>query len=197
VSANTVDAGTLTPNQAARRARVLDAALALATEGGYDAVQMRDVASRAQVALGTIYRYFSSKDHLLAACQLETWRDLELRLHAHPLVGETAADRVTELFRRLMRPVEREPLRAAALITASSSPDPAVRECQIEMIALQDQVFEGAMGDLDPVRKAQIAQVLRQVWFAALLGWVNGWTDAGAVTVDFEIAARLLFDDLP
>src|SRR5262249_57103235 len=71
----TVDTGMLTPNQAARRARVLDAALALATEGGYDAVQMRDVASRAQVALGTIYRYFSSKDHLLAACQLETWRE--------------------------------------------------------------------------------------------------------------------------
>ena len=193
----TVDAGTLTPNQAARRARVLDAALALATEGGYDAVQMRDVASRASVALGTIYRYFSSKDHLLAACQLETWRELERRLDARPLTGDTASERVSELFRRLMRRVEREPLQAAALITASSSPDPAVRECQVEMIGLQDAVFEEAMGELDAVRKAQIAQVLRQVWFAALLGWVNGWTEAGTVTVDFEIAVRLLLDDLP
>ena len=193
----TVETGTLTPNQAARRARVLDAALALATEGGYDAVQMRDVASRAQVALGTIYRYFASKDHLLAACQLETWRELERRLDTRPLTGDTAADRVTELFTRLMRPVEREPMRAAALITASSSPDPAVRECQLEMIGLQDQVFAAAMGELDAARKDQIAQVLRQVWFAALLGWVNGWTEADAVTVDFEIAVRLLFDDVP
>ena len=193
----TVDTGTLTPNQAARRARVLDAAIALATEGGYDAVQMRDVASRAQVALGTIYRYFASKDHLLAACQLETWRVLERRLDARPLTGDTAADRVIDLFGRLMRPVEREPLQAAALITASSSPDPAVRECQVEMIGLQDGVFAAAMGELDPTRKDQIAQVLRQVWFAALLGWVNGWTDAEAVTVDFEIAVRLLLDDLP
>ena len=193
----TVDTGMLTPNQAARRGRVLDAALALATEGGYDAVQMRDVASRAQVALGTIYRYFASKDHLLAACQLETWRELERRLDARPLSGDTATDRVTDLFRRLMRRVEREPLQAAALITASSSPDPAVRECQLEMIGLQDGVFAAAMGELDPVRKAEIAQVLRQVWFAALLGWVNGWTDAGAVTVDFEIAVQLLLHDLP
>jgi TetR/AcrR family transcriptional regulator, cholesterol catabolism regulator len=193
----TVDTGTLTPNQAARRARVLEAAMALATEGGYDAVQMRDVASRAQVALGTIYRYFASKDHLLAACQLETWRELERRLDARPLTGDTATERVSELFRRLMRRVEREPLQAAALITASSSPDPAVRECQVEMIGLQDAVFEEAMGELDPARKAQIAQVLRQVWFASLLGWVNGWTDADAVTVDFEIAVRLLLDDLP
>jgi len=193
----TVDTGTLTPNQAARRARVLEAAMVLATEGGYDAVQMRDVASRAQVALGTIYRYFASKDHLLAACQLETWRELERRLEGRPLSGDTASERVSELFRRLMRRVEREPLQAAALITASSSPDPAVRECQVEMIGLQDAVFEEAMGELDSARKAQIAQVLRQVWFASLLGWVNGWTDADAVTVDFEIAVRLLLDDLP
>ena len=193
----TVDTGTLTPNQAARRARVLEAAMALATEGGYDAVQMRDVASRAQVALGTIYRYFASKDHLLAACQLETWRELERRLDGRPLTGDTASERVSELFRRLMRRVEREPLQAAALITASSSPDPAVRECQVEMIGLQDAVFEEAMGEIDAARKAQIAQVLRQVWFASLLGWVNGWTEADAVTVDFEIAVRLLLDDLP
>ena len=76
----TVKTETLTANQAARRGRVLDAALELAAEGGYDAVQMRDVAARAQVALGTIYRYFASKDHLLAACQVELWRAQSDRL---------------------------------------------------------------------------------------------------------------------
>ena len=37
----------------------------LATSGGWSAVQMRDVASEARVAIGTVYRYFSSKDRLL------------------------------------------------------------------------------------------------------------------------------------
>ena len=68
---------TLTRSQAARRNRVIDAAFQLAGEGGYDAVQMRDVASTASVALGTIYRYFSSKDHLLAACQVEWSKDVQ------------------------------------------------------------------------------------------------------------------------
>ena len=36
----------------ARRERMVTAAVELATAGGYDAVQMRDVAARAQVALG-------------------------------------------------------------------------------------------------------------------------------------------------
>lgn len=193
----TVDEATLTPNQAARRARVLEAAMALAADGGYDAVQMRDVASRAQVALGTIYRYFASKDHLLAECQLESWRTMHDRLEQRPLTGPTAADRVIDLISRVMRTVEREPAQAAALITASSSPDPAVRSCQAEMIAYQDAVLASAMGDLDPVRKADTARTLRYVWFSVLLGWVNGWNDFAAITREFEAAARLLLGDLP
>lgn len=193
----TVDEATLTPNQAARRARVLDAAMALATEGGYDAVQMRDVASRAQVALGTIYRYFASKDHLLAECQLESWRTMEERLAQRPLQGATAADRVIDLIERVMRSVEREPQQAAALITASSSPDPAVRDCQAALIAYQDAVLAGTMGELDPGQKADIARTLRYVWFSVLLGWVNGWNDFDAITREFEVAARLILGDLP
>ena len=34
----------------------------MASEGGYEAVQMRAVAEESGVALGTIYRYYSGKD---------------------------------------------------------------------------------------------------------------------------------------
>jgi AcrR family transcriptional regulator len=188
----TVKVETLTANQAARRARVLDAALELAAEGGYDAVQMRDVAGRAQVALGTIYRYFSSKDHLLAAAQVEMWRDQAERFAKRPPEGPSAADRVVTVMERAMRGVEREPLRTAALVTATSSPDPAVRDCQAEIMAIMDGVLESAMDDVEPERRAQIALTLRQVWFAWLLGWVNGWNDAATVNRELVGTARLL-----
>ena len=51
--------------QRERRKRILDATLAIASKGGYEAVQMRAVAERADVAVGTLYRYFPSKVHLL------------------------------------------------------------------------------------------------------------------------------------
>ena len=190
----TVNTDTLTPNQAARRARVLDAALELASEGGYDAVQMRDVAARAQVALGTIYRYFSSKDHLLAAGQVEMWRIQAAALVQRPPAGATPADRVVALLGRSMRGALSEPERTAALITASASPDPAVRDCQAEMMAIMDDVLIDAMSDVDPERREAIAVTLRQVWFAWLLGWVNGWNDAATVNRQLETATRLLLD---
>ena len=58
----------------------IDAAMALGLDGGYDAVQMRDVAARADVAMGTVYRYFTSKDHLLAAT-LVYWVGAARRAH--------------------------------------------------------------------------------------------------------------------
>src|SRR3954471_21304536 len=64
-------------SQLARRERILDAAVELATEGGYDAVQMREVAERADVALGTVYRYFPSKVHLLVAAMTRTFQTLQ------------------------------------------------------------------------------------------------------------------------
>src|SRR5580693_7947515 len=75
--------------QRERRKRILDATLALASKGGYEAVQMRTVAERADVALGTLYRYFPSKIHLLvSALARELERYLE-RLERRPVPGET------------------------------------------------------------------------------------------------------------
>ena len=57
---------TLTPAQQARRERIVDAGLTLLAERAYDKIQVKDVAEEANVALGTLYHYFSSKDHLFA-----------------------------------------------------------------------------------------------------------------------------------
>src|SRR5690242_12394842 len=57
--------------QLARRERIVVAGLHLLDSQEYDRIQIRDVAQEAGVALGTLYRYFSSKEHLYAAVLLE------------------------------------------------------------------------------------------------------------------------------
>src|SRR3990172_6772256 len=63
--------GALRASQRTRRSRIIGSAVRLAASGGYDAVQMREVAADSKVALGTLYRYFPSKDHLLASAMLD------------------------------------------------------------------------------------------------------------------------------
>src|ERR1039458_142064 len=100
---------TLTRAQQARRQRVVDAAMSLALDGGYEAVQMRDVAAGADGAMGTVYRYFTSKDHLLAAALVHWVEQLDSRLAQLPAQGATAAQRVIDVLDRALRAMGRPP----------------------------------------------------------------------------------------
>ncbi|MBB6249961.1 TetR/AcrR family transcriptional regulator [Nitrospirillum iridis] len=59
-----------TPKRARGRLRVaaiLDAAVAVFTEKGFDAATMTEVAARSRTAIGSLYRFFPSKDALAEA----------------------------------------------------------------------------------------------------------------------------------
>lgn len=184
----------LTPKQTARRQRVLDTALALAEEGGYEAVQMRAVASKAEVALGTVYRYFSSKDQLLAAAFAEWAVRLEKRLSRRPLAGETRAQRVIDFIRRATRPFERRPKLAAALVTSVAARDPDAADYQREVASWMTRVLVDALEGLPEEDVQAVREVLGHVWYSVLLAWVNGRTDAGRMYEILDMACHLLLD---
>jgi AcrR family transcriptional regulator len=50
------------------RHRIIEATLSLHNEQGVVATSMQDIASRADVALGTVYRYFPTIDDVVAGC---------------------------------------------------------------------------------------------------------------------------------
>jgi AcrR family transcriptional regulator len=61
-----------TARLAARYEAIIEAARVLASESGLAAVQIAAVAERAGTAAGTVYRYFPSKDDLVAALVIAT-----------------------------------------------------------------------------------------------------------------------------
>jgi AcrR family transcriptional regulator len=185
----------LTKGQAARRQRVLLAALELGADGGYEAVQMRDVAASAEVALGTIYRYFPSKDALLAAAMVECMEDLERRVMQRAPRGATTSERVYDVLRRAVGTMERQPKLAEAVITALTSDDRDAASTATNDV-MQRVLLRAFPEGTDPAMEAAIAKVLGHVWFSCLVAWSNGGGDLTWVGEELETATHLLCDHL-
>src|SRR3954470_1178225 len=133
-----------------RRKRILDATLALASKGGYDAVQMRAVAERAEVALGTLYRYFPSKIHLLVSALALELEQIQEKLERKPIPGDTAHERMQFVLARVTRAMQREPLLAEAMTRAFMFADPSA-SAEVNAVArLMEEMFTRAMHDGEP-----------------------------------------------
>lgn len=184
----------LSAEQLDRRRRIVDAAFELGAERGYDAVQMRDVSASANVSLATIYRYFTSKDHLLAAAMTEWTAKLQGRVAQSPPRGDTAADRLVDVLRRACRAMARQPKLSAALVRALSSSDAGVQRSATEVQGQIAAMAEPILADLDPGVRSDILAVLGHVWYSTLVAWASGRSDFDVVMVELERAVRVLVE---
>ena len=179
--------------QRERRKRILDATLALASKGGYDAVQMRAVAERADVALGTLYRYFPSKIHLLVSALIREFERIRERLDKRPIPGEVPADRIIYVLNKLTKNMQREPLLTEAITRAFMFADPSAATEVNAVAALLEQMLTNAMHDGEPTGDERaIARVIGDVWLSNLVAWVTRRASAADVSRQLELAARLL-----
>ncbi|MFI1582209.1 TetR/AcrR family transcriptional regulator [Embleya sp. NPDC020630] len=119
----------LTRDQQARRERLVRAACDLALEGGYAAVTMHDVADRAGVARATVYRYFTSKNHLLSEVSALWIGELSDELARRPLPADPAG-RLAALLCRIVEVSAENRLLTEAVVQAATAPDPSAGQSQ-------------------------------------------------------------------
>ena len=192
-STNVADADIGSAAQRERRKRILDATLALASKGGYDAVQMRTVAEHADVALGTLYRYFPSKIHLLVGALTTEMDQIQDKLDRKPIPGDTPADRMVYVLSRVTRNLQRDPMLTEAMTRAFMFADPSAA-AEVNAVAGQMvRMFTKAMHDGEPsADDIAIARVIGDVWLSNLVAWVTRRASADDVSGRLELAARLL-----
>ena len=179
--------------QRERRKRILDATLALASRGGYEAVQMRAVADHADVALGTLYRYFPSKIHLLVSGLAREFERADDKLGSSPLPGATADARVLFVLHRVTRSMQREPLLIEAMTRAFMFADPSAAAEVNTVAKLMEGMLTRAMHDGEPTTDERaIARIIGDVWLSNLVAWVTRRATADDVEAHLELAARLL-----
>ena len=179
--------------QRERRQRILDATLALASKGGYDAVQMRAVAERANVALGTLYRYFPSKIHLLVSGLAREFERNQEKLDRTTIPGDTPYERMLYVLGRITRTMQREPMLTEAMTRAFMFADPSAAAEVNTVARLMEQMLTQAMHDGEPsADEIAIARVIGDVWLSNLVAWVTRRASADDVSNQLELAARLL-----
>ena len=183
--------------QRERRRRILDATIALAEEGGFDAVQMRAVADDADVALGTLYRYFPSKIHLLVTALGRQFDRAESQSRSRQVPGDTPHERVMHILGATTKALQQQPELTEALTRAFMFADASVADeihfVGMKLTAMITHAIDGTDETREPTDEdTAIVRVISDVWFTALMGWVTGRTTAEDVTKSVDVAVRLL-----
>jgi AcrR family transcriptional regulator len=181
-----------------RRRRMLDATIMLATKGGYDAVQMRAVAENADVALGTLYRYFPSKIHLLVSGLGREFERAQEKLDRVELPGDTASERMLFVLGRVTRMLQRYPELTEAMTRAFMFAD-ASAAAEVDNVGrLMEEMFGRAIepGQAPSAQTQAIARVIGDVWLSQLVAWVTRRASISDVTARLELTVHLLLDHL-
>ncbi|MCM2389645.1 TetR/AcrR family transcriptional regulator [Streptomyces albipurpureus] len=148
-----LDVAALPAHQLARRRRIIVGAMELLEREEYEQIQIRHVAEQAGVALGTLYRYFNSKEHLYAAVLLDWagpfWAKQDPAEQKLP-----PEQRLRRRMRGAIRAFERRPqyFRVQSLLQISS--DPHAKSLYAEF-ALRNQEAVGRELAGMPKQKAQ------------------------------------------
>ncbi|HOT79387.1 MAG TPA: TetR family transcriptional regulator [Microthrixaceae bacterium] len=179
-------------SQAARRQRIVDAALELLQDRPYDQIQMRDVAEGAGVALGTLYRYFPSKEQLFAHVLVEWSRRFEPGRRRGP-APETDADRLVAVLRAAARAFERHPnfFQLIALLEVISDPD--VAEPFHEYSGAFSTALSDALHDVDPSDVVVISTMSSALIGTLLRSWWLGRISMRSVYDQLDRSVALMF----
>jgi AcrR family transcriptional regulator len=140
------------------RQRIVDAARELHGEHGIAATSWDDIAARAGVGVGTVYRHFPSLDELIPACGEITMQELALPDPATvPALFEHAvepAERIQRLVREAFTIYERgAPVLRA--VRGEANVHPRVAEDRDQLEASLSALVDTALGPLEATQQDQ------------------------------------------
>jgi AcrR family transcriptional regulator len=179
-----------------RARRIVDTAIELAEKGGYEAVRLRDVASHAGVALGTVYKRFRSKEDILVAALDRDTASFEELLREQAIPGGCASMRANTFFQLATQAFLAKPNFARAVLRAVASGDQGVTEKVARfhgrVTRLVNLAMLGGEARVPTDEEIRVAEILQDIWFAALVGWMGGLHDVEQIHANIQFASERL-----
>lgn len=187
----------LIATQRARRQRIVDTALEFLLENEYDEIQIRDVADRAEVALGTVYRYFASKEHLFAAVLVKWGESFRHQVRRAPLKGSDPAEQILEVYLRIIDGFERLPQFYRLMVVIENTNDPHAHELYRQFADSTTTSMREPLDRFSEKDSAAINSVFSSVLDSGLRSWVNGTIDLDTARNRLREAVRIIFSPAP
>ncbi|WP_099040733.1 TetR family transcriptional regulator [Mycobacterium neglectum] len=175
-----------------RRDAILDATLTTAATGGYEAVQMRAVAEQVGIAVGTLYRYFPSKTHLLVSALTREFQRLDASCD-WSAVGATPQERLGMLTARLHSDWQRDPQLTEAMTRACVFADTTAASAVNQAANVIERLLARTLGGGDPTdHHRQIAGLIADVWLANRAAFISKRATAAEARDHIDRAVQLL-----
>jgi AcrR family transcriptional regulator len=182
----------LTASQFARRERIVKVALDLLVNGDYEKIQMKDVAEASDVALGTVYRYFTSKEHLFAAVQIEWVKSLHRQILKRPPSGQSNLERLSQVLHMSVRAFQLQPQFYRVLLVLEVAKDPFAKELFEVMSRETEATYRESLAGLDETTASDLLRIVLAVLGAELRRWVLGRQSIDEVKQNLDAALSLL-----
>jgi len=183
----------LSRSQTIRRQRIIDVALSMLDTSSFDQLQMRDISQAADLALATVYRYFPSKELLLARV-FEEWCEGYWTRLARAADGRANVDRLIDLAARSVDAYVSHPNILTMISELQLSKDPLVAAVMEDIRERAQRFFLAALEGLDAADASGIVDVVFAVMGAKLAQWVRGAIAMDEVPRAMETAIRLLLE---
>jgi AcrR family transcriptional regulator len=162
------------------RALILDTALAMFRELGYEQTTMRGIAEKAGVSLGNAYYYFRSKEHLIQAFYQSLHDD-------HAAVALPALEKAETLKTRLLAVVRlkietMKPYHQFAGVLFKTAADPQsplnpfgddANPVRLASMQLFEKVIEGSTARIPKDLKAELPYLLWVFHMGIILFWIH------------------------
>lgn len=179
-----------------RREAILDAALIVATAGGYEAVHMRAVAEHAGIAVGTLYRYFPSKTHLLVSALTREFQRLDTS-YDWTASAATPQQRLHRLTGYLHERWQHDPLLTEAMTRAFVVADSTAATEVNEAAAVIERLLARTLGGGQPsLLDQRVAEVIADIWLANLTAFIGQRASTADTRDSIDRAIRRILDRL-
>jgi AcrR family transcriptional regulator len=180
--------------------QILDAAVRVFAQQGYEASRVGDIAKEAGVAYGLVYHYYGSKDAVLEAVFREAWGRLLTAVAVAEQTGETAPEQLELVVKIVLRAWRDDP-NLVRLLVREVTRNPHIQDELDEIgqafASLQRIVERGQKeGTFRTDADAQMAAwMLYGALEEVLTGWVLGQLPDDAASVaaaEREVIATLV-----